>query len=88
MNGLWDQIQETHAWLTSRWAGPARAGLILGTGLGGLATKIKTDVAIPYADIPGFPRSTAPSHSGKLLCGTLEGIPVMAMVGRTHYCEG
>ena len=86
--GLWEQIQETQAWLTSRWAGPARVGLILGTGLGGLATKIKTEVAIPYAEIPHFPRSTAPSHAGKLLCGTLEGVPVMAMEGRIHYYEG
>lgn len=88
MDGLWNQIQETQEWLTSRWAGPARVGLILGTGLGGLATKIKTDVAIPYAEIPHFPRSTAPSHAGKLLCGTLEGVPVMAMEGRIHYYEG
>lgn len=88
MDGLWDQIQEAQAWLASRWSGPARAGLILGTGLGGLATKIKTDVAIPYAEIPHFPRSTAPSHAGKLLCGTLEGVPVMAMEGRIHYYEG
>jgi purine-nucleoside phosphorylase len=88
MDGLWEQIQETQAWLTSRWSGPARVGLILGTGLGGLATKIKTDVAIPYAEIPHFPRSTAPSHAGKLLCGTLEGVPVMAMEGRIHYYEG
>ncbi len=88
MDGLWEQIQETQAWLKVRWAGPARAGLILGTGLGGLATKIKTEVAIPYAEIPHFPRSTAPSHAGKLLCGTLEGVAVMAMEGRIHYYEG
>jgi len=88
MDGLWEQIQETQAWLTRRWAGPARVGLILGTGLGGLVTKIKTEVAIPYVEIPHFPRSTAPSHAGKLLCGTLEGVPVMAMEGRIHYYEG
>ena len=88
MDGLWEQVQETQAWLKSRWAGPARAGLILGTGLGELATKIKTEVAIAYSDIPHFPRSTAPSHAGKLLCGTLEGISVMAMEGRIHYYEG
>jgi len=88
MNGLWEEIQEAESWLKARWSGTARAGLILGTGLGGLATRIKTDVAIPYAEIPHFPRSTAPSHAGKLLCGTLEGVPVMAMEGRFHYYEG
>lgn len=88
MDGLWDEIQEARTWLTSRWSGTPRVGLILGTGLGGLATKINTDVAIPYAEIPHFPHSTAPSHAGKLLCGTLEGVPVMAMEGRFHYYEG
>ena len=88
MNGLWEEIQEAESWLKARWSGTARAGLILGTGLGGLATRIKTDVAIPYAEIPHFPRSTAPSHAGQLLCGTLEGVPVMAMEGRFHYYEG
>ena len=88
MDGLWDEIQEAQSWLARRWSGIPRAGLILGTGLGGLATKIETDVAIPYAEIPHFPRSTAPSHAGKLLCGTLEGVSVMAMEGRFHYYEG
>lgn len=88
MDGLWDEIQEARTWLASRWSATPRVGLILGTGLGGLATRIKTDVAIPYAEIPHFPHSTAPSHAGKLLCGTLEGVPVMAMEGRFHYYEG
>ena len=88
MNGLWEEIQEAQTWLKTRWSSIARAGLVLGTGLGGLAARIKTDVAIPYAEIPHFPRSTAPSHAGKLLCGTLEGVPVMAMEGRFHYYEG
>ncbi len=88
MDGLWDQIQEATAWLSSRWSGAPKAGLILGTGLGGLATQIKVDIEIPYAQIPHFPRSTAPSHAGKLLCGTLEGVAVLAMEGRFHYYEG
>jgi len=88
MDGLWDEIQEARTWLASRWSGTPRVGLILGTGLGGLSMKINTDIAIPYAEIPHFPHSTAPSHAGKLLCGTLEGVPVMAMEGRFHYYEG
>ncbi len=88
MNGLWDEIQEAEQWLKARWAGVPRVGLILGTGLGGLSSRIQTDVAIPYAEIPHFPRSTSPSHAGQLICGTLEGIPVMAMEGRFHYYEG
>ena len=88
MDGLWEEIQEAKSWLTARWNKTPRAGLILGTGLGGLATRIQTDAEFSYSEIPHFPRSTAPSHAGKLLCGTLEGIPVMAMEGRFHYYEG
>ena len=65
-----------------------KVGLILGTGLGGLADAIAGRVEIPYAEIPGFPRSTAPGHAGRLALGTLEGVPVVAMEGRFHYYEG
>lgn len=88
MLGLWDEVQESRTWLASRWTGIPRAGLILGTGLGGLAAQIKVDVEIAYSEIPHFPKSTAPTHAGKLLCGTLEGVAVMAMEGRFHYYEG
>lgn len=88
MIGVWDQVQEAAALLTRRWSGVPRAGLILGTGLGGLATRIHVEAEIPYSEIPHFPKSTAPSHAGKLLCGTLEGVAVMAMEGRFHYYEG
>lgn len=88
MNELWDEIQEAKAFLSSRWKGTLRAGLILGTGLGGLATRIQVEQTIPYSEIPHFPNSTAPAHAGQLLCGTLQGLPVMAMEGRAHYYEG
>jgi purine-nucleoside phosphorylase len=69
---------------------PARAdvAIVLGTGLGGLASEIVVDVAIPYGEIPGFPLSTVESHEGRLLCGTLGGRRVMAMQGRFHRYEG
>ncbi len=62
--------------------------IILGTGLGGLAGEIKIENAIPYDQVPGFVRSTVETHSGKLLFGTLEGKPVVAMQGRFHRYEG
>lgn len=62
--------------------------IILGTGLGALAEAIQVDVAIPYSDIPGFLVPTVESHSGRLLCGTLERRPVVAMQGRFHRYEG
>jgi purine-nucleoside phosphorylase len=63
-------------------------GIILGTGLGGLASQIDNRVAIPYAEIPHFPESTVESHTGQLVCGTIRGVPVVAMEGRFHYYEG
>lgn len=72
----------------ARWSGRPRAGIILGTGLGGLGREIAVEAEVPYADIPGFPLSTVESHAGKLLLGTLEGLPVAAMSGRFHSYEG
>jgi purine-nucleoside phosphorylase len=63
-------------------------GIILGTGLGGLAKEIKNAKEIPYEEIPGFPLSTAESHSGKLILGEMEGKKVVAMSGRFHRYEG
>ena len=70
------------------WDGVPQAGIILGTGLGGLAEQIDVACRIPYSEIPHFPESTAPTHTGELVCGTLHGIPLVAMDGRVHYYEG
>jgi purine-nucleoside phosphorylase len=64
------------------------AAIILGTGLGALAEVMQVEVAIPYGDIPGFQVPTVESHTGRLLCGTLERRPVVAMQGRFHRYEG
>jgi purine-nucleoside phosphorylase len=63
-------------------------GIILGTGLGGLAREIVKEATIPYEAIPGFPLSTVETHAGKLLLGTLGGRDVVAMQGRFHRYEG
>jgi len=65
-----------------------RVGIVLGTGLGGLAGAIDVQASIAYADLPHFPVSTVESHEGRLLLGTLEGVPVVAMQGRFHRYEG
>jgi len=62
--------------------------IILGTGLGALAQGIERHAAIPYEKIPHFARSTAASHKGELILGTLEGRSVVAMEGRLHLYEG
>ncbi len=72
----------------SRFSGHPDAAIILGTGLGRLASEIDNAVVIPYEDIPGFPVSTVESHAGRLLCGTLGAKTVVAMQGRFHRYEG
>ena len=64
------------------------AGIVLGSGLGGLASRIESAVAIPFADVPGFPSATVVGHAGKLIGGTLAGRPVVALAGRFHMYEG
>ena len=74
--------------LRGRIGDEARVGLILGTGLGSLAGDIEPHAVVPYGDIPGFPLSTVESHEGRLVAGTLRGVPVVAMQGRFHLYEG
>jgi purine-nucleoside phosphorylase len=88
MQGLFQKVEEAAAFLRSKWDKSPHAGIILGTGLGSLVEQMEQDVAIDYGEIPHFPRSTAISHRGRLICGTLGGLPVMAMEGRFHMYEG
>ncbi len=85
---IYDQIQTAVKAIRKHWDGAPRAGIILGTGLGSLAQKIDDQVVLAYEDIPHFPQSTATGHAGRLVCGTLQGMPVMAMEGRFHMYEG
>jgi purine-nucleoside phosphorylase len=82
------QIEAAAAAIRQRWSDTPRAGVILGTGLGNVADEIELPIAIDYSDIPHFPRSTATSHRGRLVCGRLAGVPVVAMEGRFHQYEG
>jgi purine-nucleoside phosphorylase len=63
-------------------------GIVLGSGLGGLADDVEDAVAIPFADLPGWPAATAPGHVGRLLLGRLAGRPVVMLQGRFHVYEG
>lgn len=63
-------------------------GIVLGSGLGGLADDLVDAVAIPFAELPGWPAATAPGHAGRLLLGTLGGTPVVMLQGRFHLYEG
>ena len=65
-----------------------RVAIILGSGLGNYASKIKVECEINYSQIPGFPVSTVPGHAGKYIFGYVEDVPVVCMQGRVHYYEG
>ncbi|MFP6618656.1 MAG: purine-nucleoside phosphorylase [Pirellulaceae bacterium] len=85
---LFGQIEESVAAIRSQWDKTPRAGIILGTGLGSLVEEIEVEVSLDYGEIPNFPVSTAISHRGRLVCGMLAGLPVVAMEGRFHMYEG
>ena len=88
MSELRKQIEEAVAYLRKHTSLRPEVGIVLGTGLGDLATHIEKEVELSYADIPHFPVSTVETHAGKLIFGRLAGKTVMAMQGRFHYYEG
>jgi len=65
-----------------------RIAVVLGSGLGGFADDFEEAAGIPYEEIPGFMRSTAQGHAGRLVVGKVDGVPLAAMQGRVHYYEG
>jgi len=85
---LYDRVQDAVEAVRRRSALAPDVGIILGTGLGGLAREIAVETEVPYGDIPGFPLSTVETHAGKLLLGRLGGRTVVAMQGRFHRYEG
>ena len=85
---LYDQIEEAATAIRQAWQVAPHAGIILGTGLGNLADRIEIEATLDYEAIPHFPVSTATSHRGRLVCGRLKGLPVLAMEGRFHQYEG
>ena len=85
---LYDQIAEAVAAIRKVWDKKPHAGIILGTGLGGLVDRIQIEASLDYDTIPHFLKSSVTSHAGRLVCGTLDGLPVVVMQGRFHMYEG
>jgi purine-nucleoside phosphorylase len=83
-----EKINETTEFLKAKGIKNPDVGIILGTGLGGLTTKIKNRIEIDYKDIPNFPVSTVEGHDGKFIFGELGKKKIVAMKGRFHYYEG
>ncbi len=86
---LYNRIRESARYIRGITGTKPSFGIVLGSGLGGLAGKIKAGTTIPYGDIPNFPVSTVTGlHAGNLILGELSGRRVVAMEGRVHYYEG
>lgn len=88
MKGMYEQLQETLEYVQGRCSTKPYAGIVLGSGLGGLVDRIEDAVFIDYHDIPHFPVSTVAGHAGKLVFGRIGRTFVVAMQGRFHYYEG
>ncbi len=82
------QIEAAAGLIQARCSLRPRVGLVLGSGLGGMADSVEDPVSVPFAEIPGWPVSTVEGHAGMLILGHLEGQPVAVMQGRVHYYEG
>ena len=83
-----DRLAALVAAVRARTALVPRVGLVLGSGLGSLADEVADPVSIPFGELPGWPAATAPGHVGRLLLGTIAGVPVAALQGRFHLYEG
>jgi purine-nucleoside phosphorylase len=90
MAGGYDAMRVTEAlsFVEERIAPRPRVGIVLGSGLGGIADAVGNPVVIPYGDIPHWPRTTAQGHAGRLVFGEIEGVDVVVMQGRVHHYEG
>ena len=82
------ELEEAVAWLRERTSLSPRVGVVLGSGLGGFASRLTDRLEIPYETIPHWPVSTAEGHAGRLVLGRLGELPVAVMAGRVHLYEG
>ncbi len=87
-SGIFERAERAAAYILSKTELRPEIALVLGSGLGGFADEVDDPAKLPYTKIPGFPRSTAEGHAGKLVIGTTLGFPVVAMQGRAHFYEG
>jgi purine-nucleoside phosphorylase len=81
-------VTQALAYIRTLTQAQPRVGVVLGSGLGAFADELTNSLAIPYADIPGWPQSTAVGHAGKLVIGSLDGLEIAVLAGRSHFYEG
>lgn len=88
MNKVYDKVQECYKQVRRMTDFKPQTALVLGSGLGDYAEKIKIEKVIDYHEIKGFPVSTVQGHKGRFVLGYVEDVPVIIMEGRVHYYEG
>ncbi len=84
----YENAVEAAEFIRSKYEGPVKTAVVLGSGLGAFADDLANSVRVPYETIPHFARSTVAGHAGQLVLGEIEGIPVAVQQGRFHYYEG
>jgi purine-nucleoside phosphorylase len=85
---MYDKVKESVNYIKSKVENKPVVAVILGSGLGDLASTVENSVFIEYKDIPNFPQTTVTGHAGRLVFGTINGVEVVLMQGRFHYYEG
>jgi purine-nucleoside phosphorylase len=85
---LYERAEHAARVIRARTKLEPRIAIVLGSGLGGFADDFEEAIGIPYEEIPGFMRSTAQGHAGRLVIGKVDTVPVLAMQGRVHFYEG
>lgn len=88
MNKEFEKINHCIEQIRSKTDFEPLMAVVLGSGLGGYASKMEVVCEIPYSEIDGFPVSTVQGHDGRFLFGYVEGVPIVAMKGRVHFYEG
>jgi purine-nucleoside phosphorylase len=87
-DGVYERAEHAARVIRARTSAQPRIALVLGSGLGDFGEELNDSTGIPYAEIPGFPTSTVAGHAGRLVIGSVEEVPVVAMQGRVHFYEG
>lgn len=85
---MYNKVMESKEFIEKHLKAVPKVGIILGSGLGDLVNVIEDKIYIDYKDIPNFPQSTVKGHAGRLVSGTINGVPVLCMEGRFHFYEG
>ena len=85
---FYDEVMQAVRYIKDRIGCRPQTALILGSGLGAIADQLEAPAFLPYAEIPGFPKSDVQGHAARLVFGRLKGRPVAVMQGRFHYYEG